>query len=95
MVAFPSGRYEFISGQLDGVGPIEGCSLFSPMNEFDAMSEVRLVAKEALRQLFEAPESATDDGDSDTAETFSRSRRRLLSLDVRGDASPAAARRGP
>jgi len=34
-VAFPSGTYTFVAGVLEGVGTVESCSLFSPMEQFD------------------------------------------------------------
>ncbi len=52
---FPSGRYDFIAGHLAGVGPMESCSLFSPMHEFDTPSVVRLVAEHALSELLAPP----------------------------------------
>ena len=53
-LAFPSGSYSFIAGQLDGVGVIETCSLFSPMNEFDDPAVVEAVARHAINGLFQA-----------------------------------------
>ncbi len=57
-VTFPSGRYEFIAGHLDGIGPTEACSLFSPMDEFDDPEVVADVARHAIRALFIDPEAA-------------------------------------
>jgi [NiFe] hydrogenase assembly HybE family chaperone len=51
-LTFPSGRYSFIAGHLDGVGPIETCSLFSPMDVFDSQEAVSAVAAEAIAALF-------------------------------------------
>ena len=48
---FPSGRYSFIAGQLPGVGALETCSLFSPMDEFDDPEVVQAVAEHALEGL--------------------------------------------
>jgi [NiFe] hydrogenase assembly HybE family chaperone len=53
--SFPSGKYDFTGGRLDGVGAIELCSLFSPMDEFAEMEVARLVAKSAIEGLYEAP----------------------------------------
>jgi [NiFe] hydrogenase assembly HybE family chaperone len=58
-LVFPSGSYSFNAGQLPGVGALETCSLFSPMDEFDDPAVVRLVAEHALAGLFESP---ADDG---------------------------------
>ena len=51
-LVFPSGSYSFIAGHLDGVGIIETCSLFSPMNEFDDPAVVEIVARHAIDALF-------------------------------------------
>jgi len=52
-VAFPSGQYRFVAGRLEGVGPIESCSLFSPMDAFDDPEVVAEVAAHAVAELFE------------------------------------------
>jgi [NiFe] hydrogenase assembly HybE family chaperone len=49
---FPSGDYEFVGGRLEGAGPVELCSLFSPMDEFDAHDIARMVAQAAIDGLF-------------------------------------------
>jgi [NiFe] hydrogenase assembly HybE family chaperone len=54
-LAFPSGSYTFIAGQLAGVGPLETCSLFSPMDEFDDPAVAEQVARHALEELLKAP----------------------------------------
>lgn len=54
--AFPSGSYSFLIGRMDGVGILETCSLFSPMDEFDDPDVCRTVAEAAIEGLFEAPE---------------------------------------
>lgn len=51
-LAFPSGSYSFIAGHLEGVGVIETCSLFSPMQEFDDPTVVETVARHAIDALF-------------------------------------------
>lgn len=55
LLEFPSGNYSFIAGQLAGVGPLETCSLFSPMEEFDDPLVVEQVARHALEELLRAP----------------------------------------
>jgi [NiFe] hydrogenase assembly HybE family chaperone len=57
---FPSGEYEFVAGHLDGVGFVEMCSLFSPMDEFTSQDEVLAVAVEAARALHEADEPGAE-----------------------------------
>ena len=49
---FPSGSYAFTRGFLTGFGPIESCSLFSPMETFADAEAVEAVAKEVPRALF-------------------------------------------
>ncbi len=52
--AFPSGRYSFTIGRMDGVGVVETCSLFSPMDEFDDPAVARMTAESAVEGLFTA-----------------------------------------
>ena len=59
-LAFPSGSYAFIAGQLGGVGIIETCSLFSPMEQFDDPGVVREVAGHVISGLFQAPQPAPE-----------------------------------
>ena len=54
-VEFPSGSYGFVAGELAGVGPIESCSLFSPMEQFDDPEVVADVARHVLRELMSEP----------------------------------------
>ncbi len=54
-LAFPAGSYTFIAGQLPGLGALENCSLFSPMDDFDDPAVVGLVAEHAINGLFEVP----------------------------------------
>ena len=51
-ILFPSGHYRFIAGQLAGLGPVESCSLFSPMEAFDDPAVVADVAGHAIADLF-------------------------------------------
>lgn len=55
-LTFPSGTYSFLIGRMDGVGTVETCSLFSPMDEFDDPEVARLAAESAMEGLFEHPE---------------------------------------
>ncbi len=57
-VCLPSGSYRFIAGQLAGVGALESCSLFSPMECFDDPEVVAEVAGHAVVELFRQPEPA-------------------------------------
>ncbi len=51
----PAGPCEFIGARLEGVGPIESCSLFSPMPQFASPAEARATAEEVLGLLFAPP----------------------------------------
>ena len=53
---FPSGGYSFIIGRMEGVGTVETCSLFSPMEEFDDPDVARACAAAAMEGLFASPE---------------------------------------
>jgi [NiFe] hydrogenase assembly HybE family chaperone len=77
-VAFPSGSYRFTCGYLDGVGPIESCSLFSPMESFADAAAVEAVAREALESLFRAEEPDPDEVDRAATGPENPSRRRFL-----------------
>ncbi len=55
-LAFPSGSYSFLLGRMDGIGTVETCSLFSPMDEFPDKETARLAAEAAVEGLFAAPE---------------------------------------
>jgi [NiFe] hydrogenase assembly HybE family chaperone len=70
-LVFPSGSYTFIAGQLAGIGPLESCSLFSPMDEFDDPEVAQQVAGHVLEELLREP--ATDN-----AATPAISRRNFL-----------------
>jgi [NiFe] hydrogenase assembly HybE family chaperone len=54
-VEFPSGSYSFVAGELAGVGPMESCSLFSPMEQFDDPEVAVEVARHAIRELLREP----------------------------------------
>jgi len=55
-IAFPSGNYSFLTGRMEGVGTVETCSLFSPMDEFDDPEVAKACAESAMVGLFETPE---------------------------------------
>lgn len=50
--AFPFGTFSFVLGQMEGVGLVETCSLFSPMEEFADHQSAVDVAQEAIDGLF-------------------------------------------
>ena len=56
--ALPSGGYTFTLGRMDGVGFIETCSLFSPMEVFENHEAAVLAAEAAAEGLFETEEPA-------------------------------------
>ena len=82
-IAFPSGEYEFIAGELEGIGRLASCSLFSPMNDFADHEAARLAAEAAANALFE-PDTEQAATASDNASAQQRpepapvSRRALL-----------------
>jgi [NiFe] hydrogenase assembly HybE family chaperone len=52
-VALPAGDAAFICGELDGIGPVYSCSLFSPMFGFVDMETARATAQAAMAALFD------------------------------------------
>ncbi|OPF91738.1 [NiFe]-hydrogenase assembly chaperone HybE [Rhodopseudomonas palustris] len=56
----PVGALEFTAGQLDGIGGIESCSLFSPMFDFADQSAAEAAAEAALAAVLE-PEQVADE----------------------------------
>lgn len=52
-LALPSGEVEFIAGDLEGIGRIDACSLFSPVLEFETMEAAVETAREAMRAFFD------------------------------------------
>jgi len=58
--AFPSGEYDFIVGEMDGLGSIESCSLFSPMDTFDDHAVARTAAAAAITALFASERVAAE-----------------------------------
>ena len=63
-LALPCGEMELIVGDLPGVGRIDSCSLFSPMQDFADMAAALDAARAAISALFEpeppAPAPAMD-----------------------------------
>ena len=58
-VQFPSGSYTFVAGRLEGIGAVESCSLFSPMDQFDDPAVVAEVARHVIRELLTPTEKET------------------------------------
>jgi len=77
-LVFPSGPYAFIAAQLAGFGPLEACSLFSPMDEFDDPAVVEQVARHALEELLRAPAVTTEEPTAASGESADMSRRSFL-----------------
>ena len=50
---FPSGEYEFIAGQEDGVGCYQMCSLFSPMHAFADQDAAVATAQAVMQALLD------------------------------------------
>jgi len=56
--ALPAGACDFLGARLAGVGPIEACSLFSPMDQFPDAAAARATAEQLLETLFTPPPQA-------------------------------------
>jgi [NiFe] hydrogenase assembly HybE family chaperone len=56
----PSGRYDFVHGDLEGFGFLQSCSLLSPVTEFEDMQAARITAREVIRLMLSAPEGETE-----------------------------------
>lgn len=53
LVAFPSGRYEFVHARRDGVGAYKACALISPMFDFAGMEQAVATAAAALDAIMD------------------------------------------
>lgn len=51
--ALPAGTMEFVVGDLEGFGPLESCSLFSPMFEFADQAAAEATALAAMVAIFD------------------------------------------
>lgn len=58
----PSGRYDFVHGDLEGFGFLQSCSLMSPVTDFEDMQAARITAHEVMRLMLIAPEGETEPG---------------------------------
>ncbi|AJD43612.1 [NiFe]-hydrogenase assembly chaperone HybE [Rhizobium sp. SEMIA 4085] len=52
-ICLPAGEVEFIAGELDAIGRVDSCSLFSPAFEFETMEAALETAMEAVRAFFD------------------------------------------
>ncbi|MBP2448312.1 [NiFe]-hydrogenase assembly chaperone HybE [Rhizobium leguminosarum] len=52
-MGLPAGEVEFIAGELDAIGRVDCCSLFSPVFEFSTMEATLEAAEEAVRAFFD------------------------------------------
>jgi [NiFe] hydrogenase assembly chaperone, HybE family len=71
-IAFPSGTYEFLHNVRPMAGGYKGCSLFSPMHEFDSQAAAVAVAGAVMPALFDPAnrdEGARTDEIRETRET--------------------------
>jgi len=57
-LVFPSGAYDFVVNNLDGVGLVGACSLFSTMFEFTDHEAAQLAARTIAEAVFEAEQPA-------------------------------------
>ena len=68
---FPSGRYEFISGQEADLGSYLVCSLFSPMHDFANQQTAVATANQVLAELMDVRnrDSISTEAQEDIADT--------------------------
>lgn len=52
-MGLPAGEVEFIAGELETIGRVDSCSLFSPVFEFADMETALQTAEEAMRAFFD------------------------------------------
>lgn len=52
-IGLPAGEVDFIAGELDTIGRVDSCSLFSPVFEFDSMEAALETAEEVVRTFFD------------------------------------------
>lgn len=53
--SLPCGVFEFLTGQIKGIGAYRTCSLFSPVHQFADQAVARMTAQAAADELFKAP----------------------------------------
>ncbi len=59
-VSLPAGRFEFIAGYEDALGPFMSCSLFSPMFEFADQETAMITAQSAYSEVMTPPQDETE-----------------------------------
>jgi [NiFe] hydrogenase assembly HybE family chaperone len=79
-LAFPFGEYDFMLSELEGVGLIGTCSLFSPMNDFTDHEAARIAGEAIGRGLFEPDEAQQPAAAAEPAAPQPISRRALLGV---------------
>lgn len=72
---FPSGRYEFIHGEEEGVGRYQVCSLFSPMQDFKshqaAVDTATLILAELMKVCNQNRDTISIEAKSESSESES------------------------
>ncbi|MBL8492834.1 MAG: [NiFe]-hydrogenase assembly chaperone HybE [Rhodocyclaceae bacterium] len=71
--SFPSGHYDFMGGNEEGIGHYQTCSLFSPVLQFETQADAVNTALAAIRALMEA-EPDPRAGSQAAAEQLERAR---------------------
>ncbi len=71
---FPVGAIDFNVADLDGVGRIATCSLFSPMFEFSSMEVARATAEAAIAEILTPPLDRDNQSGGRVAKTVDRRR---------------------
>jgi [NiFe] hydrogenase assembly HybE family chaperone len=61
LIAFPSGRYEFIHNRRGALGGYKACSLLSPMSDFGSQLQATDCARAVMQALFEPANVAETD----------------------------------
>jgi len=69
---FPVGAIDFNVADIDGIGRIASCSLFSPMFEFSAMDVARATAEAAIAEILTPPVDRGDQSSGWVAKTVDR-----------------------
>ncbi|NBC15329.1 MAG: [NiFe]-hydrogenase assembly chaperone HybE [Gammaproteobacteria bacterium] len=84
LLDFPAGRFELTASDVDGVGAMATCSLFSPMHAFADQAAAEATALEVMTELFEptapgaAPSPGAGSADAEVQRGGGVSRRDLL-----------------
>jgi [NiFe] hydrogenase assembly HybE family chaperone len=79
LLDFPAGRFELTASDVEGIGTMATCSLFSPMHAFGDQAAAETTAREVMSELFEptlpgvTPSTRADRADAETQRHGSRS----------------------